>query len=79
MLNSFQHLIRSRGYKTLNQVQGDTKRFGQQPLLLTHLCTQTIIFDSQVMRDIHEYIDFLLPATADNMLKCKKNKEGRTD
>jgi hypothetical protein len=32
MLNLFQHLIRSTGYETLNQVQGDTKRFGQQPL-----------------------------------------------
>ena len=29
MLNSFQHLIKSTGYETLNQVQGDTKRFGQ--------------------------------------------------
>jgi len=32
MLNSFQHLIKSTGYETLNQVQGDTKRFGQQTL-----------------------------------------------
>jgi hypothetical protein len=33
MLNSFQHLIKSTGYETLNHVQGvqgDTKRFGQQ-------------------------------------------------
>jgi hypothetical protein len=30
MLNLFQHLIKSRDDKTLNQVQGDTKRFGQQ-------------------------------------------------
>ena len=29
MLNSFQHLIKSTDYETLNQVQGDTNRFGQ--------------------------------------------------
>ncbi len=32
MLNSFQHLINSICYETLNQVQGDTNRFGQQPV-----------------------------------------------
>ncbi len=32
MLNSFQHLINSIYYETLNQVQGDTNRFGQQPV-----------------------------------------------
>jgi hypothetical protein len=32
MLNSFQHLIKSTDYETLNQVQGDTNRFGQHAL-----------------------------------------------
>ena len=37
MLNSFQHLIKSTSYETLNQVQGDTKRFGQHALKVKHL------------------------------------------
>jgi hypothetical protein len=37
MLNLFQHLIKSRCYQTLNQVQGDNTRLFQKLLSVCHL------------------------------------------
>ena len=43
MLNLVQHLIKSRGYETLNQVQGDKNIFVQQAPQWAFLCHDGIL------------------------------------
>jgi hypothetical protein len=44
MLNLVQHLIKSTGYETLKQVQGDKQGLFHEPVKFCHLNFQTLYY-----------------------------------